>query len=237
MPYRVCSKLSSGEERYPDSDCSLVRPSGVTRLIGLTVVASLLWGLLPSRATWAQAPAAKESAPALQVPPAPTTSQASAAHKAWRESMSRTPKPKKGCYKATYPNTQWQEVPCTTAPQRPYPPARGRRPDTVGNGTDLAVRASGYSITAAQGSFDNVTGVTSETGTTYGIGCSNPVSNIPNTFSLQLNTNFFGTSVCNGVAGCRGWQQFIFSNAGYVLMQYWLINYISPPVNPTCPAG
>ena len=233
MPYRVCSKLSSGEERYPDSDCSLVRPSGVTRLIGLTVVASLLWGLLPSRATWAQAPAAKESAPALQVPPAPTTSQASAAHKAWRESMSRTPKPKKGCYKATYPNTQWQEVPCTTAPQRPYPPARGPRPDTVGNGDDFTASASGF-VSTAVGSFDSVVGVTSESGTPGGI-----LPPVANSFSLQLNTNFFSTSVCTGAANpsaCRGWQQFVFSNDqayGWpIFMQYWLINY-----GPRCPMG
>jgi hypothetical protein len=182
-----------------------------------------------------QVPAPTEPPPAFpsQLPPAPlTTAQPLQAQmKAWRASMLRTPKPKKGCFKATYPNTQWEEVPCTTAPQRPYPPARGRRPDTVGNGTDNGARVSG-SISSAEGSFDSVTGVTSETGTTYSNGCSNPVSNVPNTFSLQLNTKPFNTSTCNGVAGCQGWQQFVFSNGGSVFMQYWLLSY-----NRTCPAG
>jgi hypothetical protein len=35
----------------------------------------------------------------------------------------RVPVPKKGCFKATYPSTTWQEVPCGTAPKRRYPPA------------------------------------------------------------------------------------------------------------------
>ena len=92
-----------------------------------------------------------------------------------------------------------------TAPQRPYPLARGVRPDTVGNGNDFSAQVSGSNplppISSAIGSFDSVTGVESETD----LGKAN-------IFSLQLNTNTFNTSSCSGGA-CVGWQQFVFSNS------------------------
>jgi hypothetical protein len=51
----------------------------------------------------------------------------------WRKNMPAQP-PRPGCFTSAYPSNQWQEVPCTTAPAVPFPPARGPRPDTVGNG-------------------------------------------------------------------------------------------------------
>ena len=128
---------------------------------------------------------------------------------------------------------QWQEVPCTTAPAIPYLPARGPRPDSVGNGHDVSAQVTGH-ITEAIGSFDSVTGVTSETGT-------NPytqATNVPNVYSLQLNSNFFTTSTCNGAtnpSNCRGWQQFVYASDNShpeAFMQYWLITYGS-----NCPSG
>ncbi|MGO9268318.1 MAG: hypothetical protein ACLQBA_26100, partial [Candidatus Binataceae bacterium] len=187
----------------------------------IVIVASLLSGLLSSRATWAQ------------LPPPPATAQPSPAQsmsqEAWRASMSRAPMPQKGCFKATYPNTAWQQVPCTTAPPAPYPPARGPRSDNVGNGNDFSAQVTG-SISSAVGSFDSVTGVTSESGDVDGV--APPVAN---TFSLQLNANTFTTSVCDGAANpsdCSGWQQFVYSNAGFAFMQYWLLNW-----GTTCPNG
>ena len=58
---------------------------------------------------------------------------------------------------------------------------------------------------------------------------------VANTFSLQVNANFFTTLACSGSttpSQCQGWQQFVYSNAGYAFMQYWLINY-----NAACPSG
>jgi hypothetical protein len=58
---------------------------------------------------------------------------------------------------------------------------------------------------------------------------------VANAFSLQVNTKPFQTSVCSGAANptqCQGWQQFVFSNSGFVFMQYWLLTYLA-----TCPAG
>ena len=130
----------------------------------------------------------------------------------------------KGSFKATYPNTEWQEVPCTTPPQRPYPPRHRRRPDIVGNTTDNAAKVSGF-ISSAVGSFDSVTGVTSESGK---VGGKLPL--VANTFSLQVNTNLFSTSTCNGVAGggvARAGSSSCSQTrgGGYVFMQYWLLNY------------
>jgi hypothetical protein len=62
----------------------------------------------------------------------------------------------------------------------------------VGNGTDYAARVTGL-MSSATGSFDSVSGVTSETGQVNGSG-----PQVANTFSLQLNTNQFTTSMCSG---------------------------------------
>jgi hypothetical protein len=136
--------------------------------------------------------------------------------------MKRMPVPKPGCYTATYPTAQWKEVPCTTAPKRPY----------VGNvGGDYSANV-GAPISGATGQL-NVTGVTS---VSDGSG--------PNTFSLQLNTNTFNTALCPanppGQPKCAAWQQFVYSNSSNcasggscVFIQYWLLNY--PPPCPTSP--
>jgi von Willebrand factor type D domain len=142
----------------------------------------------------------------------------------WRKSMVRTPRGKKGCFVATYPETKWREVQCGTPPNRPYPPRKGLRPFTVGNGVDFSAQVTG-NTSQAEGSFDSVTGVTSESG-----------GGTANAFSLQLNTNFFPTATCAGAsvpANCQGWEQFIYSSSfNSVFIQYWMINYVNP-----CPAG
>jgi hypothetical protein len=137
---------------------------------------------------------------------------------AWHASMMQTPLPGKGCFKASYPATEWQEVACTTAPNRPLAPARGAKSNTVGKGYDyVGVIVSGL-VSQAEGSFVN---------------SSNLVSS--NAYSLQLNTNFFTTSACSGAADpsfCYGWQQFVFQSSGLVYMEYWLVNW-----GKTCPSG
>jgi len=144
---------------------------------------------------------------------------------AWRNSLKRVPLPKKGCFTAVYPKAEWREVKCTTPPHRPYPPASGGRPSVVGNGTDWSAQVSSGFIASADGSFASVGGVTSETGN----------GGAANNFSLQLNSQFFATSVCSGAANpaaCQGWEQFVYSNSGLAFIQYWLINW-----GTTCPAG
>ncbi len=143
----------------------------------------------------------------------------------WRKEMVRVPHPKKGCFMSSYPSMEWQEVPCIPASKRPYPP----RPQVGGDTPDFEARVQG-TISSAAGSFENVAGVTTETGTGG-----------ENSYSLQLNTNWFHTTACRGAAdplGCRGWQQFVYANpgppflSGAVFISYWLIGW-----GTTCPDG
>ncbi|HEX9110712.1 MAG TPA: hypothetical protein VF845_04490 [Terriglobales bacterium] len=168
---------------------------------------------------------------------------------AWRKDMVRTPLPKKGCFKASYPNKEWHEVPCSTAKPFPLrPQAKGNKgagmPATVGGGgsTDFTAQSSAL-ISTAEGSFNSVTpGISEASGPAGGTSGTEA-----NAFSLQLNTNTFTnaltTSLCNGAAApslCHGWEQFVFQNnlpppfcGSCVSIQYWLFPY----GGATCPGG
>jgi len=125
----------------------------------------------------------------------------------WQKSMSQVPLPKKGCFRAVYPSIEWQETPCTTGPAYPMPPRRGPRPLTVGNSSDVSPQVPSGFISTAIGSFDSVTGVTSESGPIANTGPS-----FPDTYTLQINTEQFKSTACAGSpntdpnTGCRGWQ-------------------------------
>src|SRR5437763_11123917 len=117
--------------------------------------------------------------------------------------MVHTERPKKGCFVANFPQTTWKEVPCGIPSKTPFLPKSGPRPFTVGNGVDFSAQVTG-NTSAAEGSFENVAGVTSLTG-----------GGVANKYSLQLNTNTFPTVSCAGAANpatCRGWEQFIYSS-------------------------
>jgi hypothetical protein len=147
----------------------------------------------------------------------------------WRLAIERLGLPGKGCFTASYPRVGWQRTGCQAAPDHPYPPRPGAHPQTVGNGTDYSAEVSGL-LTSASGTFDSVSGGTTETGQQNGAG-----PQVANTFSLQLNAKPFTTPLCAGSPnpGCLGWQQFVYSTtANQVFMQYWLLTY-----NTTCPFG
>ena len=171
---------------------------------------------------------------ALRPTPAPTTTTTLTTNtpdqarllRAWRMAMAQIPLPKKGCFEATYPSKAWREVPSAKAPQHPAVPRRGPRPDTLGNENNVSAQAPSGLISSALGSFDSVTGVTSESSTIAGT--NGP--EVANAYTLQLNMNFFPSTV-GGPPGCKGWEQFVFENdggnsgAGSVYIQYWLIDY------------
>src|SRR6266496_4231329 len=94
---------------------------------------------------------------AIAAPPA-VSKEDSHKFEVWRKSMARVPLPKKGCFKVSYPSTEWHEVTCTAAPDRIYQP----RTFTVGSAVDFSAVVAGH-IASATGSFDSVDGVTSET--------------------------------------------------------------------------
>ena len=219
------------------SACSFGDPNmripWVCAQIPLTV-AILVLGLSFSLTAFAQ-PSTVHSAQPMNAPTPPD--RATQIRQAWVVTMSRTPLPKKGCFKSSFPSTQWQEVPCSTAPPNPYLPATGTPlAQQVGNGNDYSAQTSG-SLSSVQGSLGSV-GLYAESGNVNG-----KPPPVANSFALQLNTNRFRsvdargnviapTPCKGGAAGCLGWQQFIYSNSGQVFIQYWLLGY-----GPTCPSG
>jgi hypothetical protein len=110
----------------------------------------------------------------------PVVAQPTPDRETWRNSIARTPLPKKGCFTATYPKIEWQEVPCGPASQYPNPPREGPRPNVVGNGNDISAQAPGLLISSAVGSFDSVT---PNTVTETGLWSGN--ANSPNAFTQQ----------------------------------------------------
>jgi hypothetical protein len=150
----------------------------------------------------------------------------------WRGAISQKAAPKKGCFTTEFPSVEWREIPCVNAPDYPMPPRSGIVPLTVGNGDDVAARAPSGVISSTIGSFDAVTNVTSESGQ-----ISNAGAALPNTYTLQINTDFFTTTTCNASPNpaCRGWEQFVFENnpvSHRAFIQYWLVNFDGP-----CPAN
>jgi hypothetical protein len=148
----------------------------------------------------------------------------------WDQAIQHLPVPGKGCFTASYPRVQWQKAACRAAPDHPYAPAQGHRPQTVGNRNDFAAEVSGL-MSSATGTVASVSSGTTETGLQNGTG-----SPVANTFALQLNVKPFTTTTCAGTGnptGCQGWQQFIYSTTGNdVFIQYWLLRY-----NAACPTG
>jgi len=64
--------------------------------------------------TYVGRPDASTSAPTAPVsPPAQSLED-------WRAHMATVPSPGKGCFAASYPSTEWHEVPCGIAPHRRY---------------------------------------------------------------------------------------------------------------------
>jgi hypothetical protein len=212
--------------------------------INIITAAILLTGLFSSYATSTllYAKTAPETPTSVDPTAAPTPTPAteelspeeSSLREDWRKSMLQIPLPNKGCFQSSYPSKEWQEAPCAPAPSYPQRPHHGSLPDVVGNGNNVvAVAPSGF-ISTTTGSFDSVSGVTSESGL-----INNTGSPVANAYTLQLNTNFFPSKSCTGTlnpAACRGWEQFIFENRGsavsQVYIQYWLLYY-----DTTCPAG
>lgn len=191
------------------------------------LLTTFLTSVLVALAAAANAPAANEpAAPQVQ---GPTTEQAMPQ---WQHSIRVLPLPSGGCFNASYPEVQWHKVACTTAPNYPQLPAQGSFDQEVGNDNDYSAEVSGK-ITSAIGSFPSVSSGASETGV-------NPNTNTAeaNTFTLQLNSNFFSSPACKGhgkPSKCKGWEQFIYADSAQenlVYMQYWLLKY-----NKTCPSG
>ena len=170
------------------------------------------------------APTSPASGKEASTPARPALAQGTQTKDSWRQIMSRNHVPSAGCFRVSYPSTNWEKIPCVTAPPGPHAPrsasaSGAATPNVVGGDFGAFSVNSSTPINESDGSFPEVTGVTSE----------------PDAFSLQLNTNFF-YGVCFA-PNCHGWQQFIYSNSGNHLVsgsggtngalyiEYWLVNY------------
>jgi hypothetical protein len=100
----------------------------------------------------------------------------------------------------------------------------------VGDVTDYVAQVTGL-IAKATGSFAHVSPGITETGQFDDSG-----PQLANTYTLQLNANYFTSPACDGIRDCLGWQQFIYDSANNAIyMQYWLIYYLTGA--PACPTG
>jgi hypothetical protein len=133
----------------------------------------------------------------------------------WHKTMIQTPPGRNGCFEVVHPNTAWQEVPCAPAvdlgpigvpptmraPSAPGLSAMGAGttapgPLAVGGGVSgflLSVAYADDTLALAEGHFPQVRGVRS---------ISSSAGDNGNIYSLQLNTNTFSTTACNGAGSC-----------------------------------
>jgi hypothetical protein len=170
------------------------------------------------------------------VAPAASASAPPATVSQWHNAIEQVPTSGVGCYSASYPALAWRAGPCSVAPAVPLAPSpvaldAPLGPATVGDGNDDSAVVQGK-LTHATGTFTNVSPRITETGQVDGSG-----RQVANTFTLQINSQFFsGSPACDGAADpsdCQAWEQFVYDTAANeVFIQYWLINY-----DTTCPAG
>jgi len=203
------------------------------RIVSRFVLLSAAAGVIS--ACWLQ-PAVAVAASDEALTPAEAQAQAS-----WRADIARIEVPPDGCFHAAYPNLYWERVACAVGHPRAHtvpPKVTEGGTDVVGNGYDYAAKVTGL-ISQAYGTFPTVTGVTHERSAGVPAFGDNGVLG-PNEYTLQVNTNFTGTTAaCNGNSGCTVWQQFIYATdqmvegEGAAFMQYWLIHW----GDSDCPAG
>jgi hypothetical protein len=230
----------AGDHSYTISaakrDAALASVPGLLTKVLVVVIALITLGT-PSSAE----PEAKAASPQETVKRQPNEAE----RESWRQRIMQIPRPKNGCFAATYPEPKWREVPCTTPPHEPHLP-KGAMTGTGtigGTGTDFSAAVTSR-ISEAEGSFDSVVGVTNE----CSVPCPNGICptdptcppNSENQYTLQLNTNVFTTQTCSGSpnpVGCRGWEQFFYDSRGFGFIQYWLINFGPPGAACPMPRG
>jgi hypothetical protein len=164
-----------------------------------------------------------------------------AARENWRAIMAHNPDSEEGCFQASYPEVIWEKVDCKEAHPRVHPAFHkptNRSDEVVGNGHDYVAESAGL-INETLGTFPKVTGVKTEKGVGVLLFGDGGILG-PNEYTLQINTNFTGTTAaCSGHSGCAVWQQFVYATdyvakgEAAVFMEYWLLSW----GDSACPKG
>lgn len=177
------------------------------------------------------------------VSPAVRHDSTRAAEIAWRHALVEKGLPTAGCFQATYPSALWERIGCSKPPRLWFPRPRSGNSrvhgSNVGGGNDYTAQTSSV-MSEAIGWFPKVTDVTHVVSTpnpSYGNDCECGADS----YTLQLNSNFFSTAACGSNQNCNGWEQFVYANPpgsswGSLFIQDWLVStkYGS---KLTCPAG
>lgn len=154
----------------------------------------------------------------------------------WHRLLAQNKLPNAGCFKATYPSAQWTRIACSVPPHLWYPAPPSRRHvigNEVGDGRDFTANTAPHVISTSIGAFPKLKGVTSVK--TVGGGVDGL-----NSYTLQLNSDFFTTTACGSIPQCKGWEQFVFENPpgtgqASLFIQDWLVA-VGPGFNG-CPPG
>jgi hypothetical protein len=195
------------------------------RLTAIAVFSALLSACSSSTQSL---PATGSAANAIQNPVG-----AAASMDTWHSALIANKLPSAGCYTASYPSTQWSRIACVTPPNVYFPVPRSQQPhlgQTVGDGNDFSIDTTPHIVSTATGAFPKVSGVKSVVS-----------GGDQDSYTLQLNSNFFQTAQCGSLANCVGWSQFVFfnpgpsSNQGFLFIQDWLVATKSS--FSTCPPG
>lgn len=156
----------------------------------------------------------------------------------WHRSLAQNRLPGAGCFKATYPYAQWNRIACSTPPRLWYPAPPSRRvrlAQSVGDGDDFTADTTPNLISTSIGAFPKVKGVTS----VNSVGCCGEQG--LNSYTLQLNSDFFESSACGNIKNCVGWEQFVFENPpgsgqASLFIQDWLVATVESGLTG-CPPG
>ncbi|HEY1428618.1 MAG TPA: hypothetical protein VGF18_03530, partial [Candidatus Tumulicola sp.] len=140
----------------------------------------------------------------------------------WHRALRENGLPAAGCFKAVFPSTTWARIACGVPPKIWFPPRRGKHQlgQQIGDGQDYTADVTPKLISQSIGSFPatkDVQTVTSQGGSAG-----------PNSYTLQLNSNFFTSAACGTLSSCAGWSQFVYSNPpgsseGALFIQDWLV--------------
>jgi hypothetical protein len=145
----------------------------------------------------------------------------------WQSAIQQSVPREPGCYEAKkYPAQEWTKVPCGTAPlqQERVPAMQARPSNTLPGGNDFTLSVPAGTLTSVTGSIQDIQNFSTETGGT-------------DSYSLQVNSNYFTPAICGSNTGCYGWEQFVFMNdegQGQLGIEAWLFND-STGTPPACP--